>query len=96
MAEDSSGSAADHVGVVLVGECAVEGGEGAFAAFVVFEGVDRGDPRFDRGVGEFLHDVEEVFVQLAREFVDVLVTVQERGEEAAGILREWRQVGQLV
>ncbi len=96
MTQDSGGGAPDDVGVALAGESHVECVQGAFAAFVGFERVDGGDPEFDRGIGELLHDVEEVFVQLAREFVDVLVTIQERAEEAACVFRERGEVGQLL
>ncbi len=96
MAENSGGGAADDVGVALAGEGDVECVEGAFAAFVVFEGVDSGDPDFDRGVAEFLNDVEEVFAQLVGEFVDVLIDIQERGDEAAGVGRERGKVGELL
>lgn len=99
MAEDSGGGAADGGGVGFFGECRVEGAEGAegaFAAFVAFEGVDGGDPGLDGRVAEFAYDVEEVFVEACGEFVHVLISVQERGDEAARIGRERGQAGQML
>jgi hypothetical protein len=96
VAEDSGSSAADGGGVGFFGECRVEGAEGAFAAFVAFEGVDGGDPGLDGRVAEFADDVEEVLVEVRGEFVHVLISVQERGDEAARVGREGGQVGQVV
>lgn len=96
VAEDSRCGAADEVGIALARERDIESMKSPFAAFVVFEGVDSGDPDFDRGVAEFLNDVEEVFAQLVGEFVDVLIDIQERGDEAAGVGRERGKVGELL
>ncbi len=81
---------------MFASQCGVECGESSLAAFVVFECVNGGNPGFDRGVAEFLDDVEEVFVQLCGEFVDVLIDIQERGDEAAGFVWDGWKVGELL
>lgn len=84
------------VGVVLVGQREIERMQRTLAAFVVLERVDRGDPRFDCGIGQSLNNIKEVFVEFRRERVDVLIDVQELGDESPRFARDGRKVGQLL
>ncbi len=65
-------------------ERCVERAERAFAAGVIFERGEGGEPGFDGGVGEFLDELEKVLLETFGELKDVVIGVQERGDEAAG------------
>lgn len=71
----------------------VECAEGAFATFVVLYRVDRGDPLLDRGIAKFVDEVEEVLVEFGGEIFDILIGVDERGDQAPGFVRDLREVG---
>ncbi len=96
MAEDSGGGSADVAGVVVVGERRVEGTEGALAAFVVFERDERVDPRCDGGVLQLCDGFEEVLFQRRGEFGDVLINVEERGDEFALLRSDGRERATLL
>lgn len=94
VAEDACGGAADGGWVVCSCEHSVEGTQGAFAAFVVFQHVDGVDPCADCGLRQFGDGVEVVFAQFGGEVFDVLIDVEKHGDQAARFLCEGRQIGE--
>ena len=81
--EEAGGAAAEGGVVGAVGEGGVEGAEGAFAAGGVFHRRHCGDPRFDDWIGKLLNEVKDILLKMTCEFKDVVIGVEERGDEAA-------------
>lgn len=93
VAEEARGAATERGCVGCIGQRGIERVQCAFSARSVGERGESGEPGFDHGVREFLHQVKQVLLRVLGEFEDVLICIEERGDEPAVFERQgWERV----